>query len=942
MISQLISSFNSGEWSPYLEARTNLEKYRNSCKTLENMVITPYGPANRRAGTEYLGAAKLSGTRCRLIGMDISDTNHIVMELGVGYIRFWKNGALITSGGNPVEAVQVDYLNNTTGLTPAHPYQEADLRAVQVCQINNLVYLTHPSYPPQRLSRLSDTSWTIGEVPFGDASIKNNWAPMLDQNVKATTITPSATTGTSITLTASSGIFKAGHVGSYWELAHPNPTTFITRGLATNGTSDTIEILGKWSLQTFGTWTAQLDLEKSTDDGATWTVARTYKSSDDYNATSSGEETVRTLFRLTVKNTGADSSNATLTIANKTATITGFGYNVAAGQQITVVSSDATQSNNKALGTFTAKTVSAAKGTLTISGTTATLTGTSYTASAGQQITVASNESTQDVNADKMLGVFTIATASATAITYTVPSGAKVPTGDITFQNSATSTTITYEVPVGTTVPTGTITFSKGSSRAMLSPIDPTLKGLVRITGFTSSTSVTALVLKSLGGTGATSQWREGAFSAVQGYPAAVALHDSRIIFAGTASNPSSLWGSYSNDFQNFRQGAYDADSWFFTLASTTGGQIQWIVSKSALLIGTTLDEWSMAASDATRPITPTNVNVRQQSHYGSSLVGAQIINDTILFIQRMSRKIRELVYTWASESWVSNDVTALAEHTTRTGILETAYQRVPDAILWFIRGDGQLVSMTYEREQQVVGFARHITDGTFESVATINGTNAEDEVYVLVKRTINGATVRYVERFKLGMREALDTADKSNWWYVDAGKIQTFGSPTSTITGLSHLEGKTVSVWADNAVGSLSVSQPTVVGGQITLQIPASRVLVGLPFTSTLVPQRVDTNLQDGTSQGRRMRIPRINLKVYQSTGGEISTDGVNWNPLVSRTLTDAMDSSPPVLNGYERAYASSNWADGVDLYVRQTQPVPLTVAALVVNFEVSEATQN
>jgi hypothetical protein len=865
MISQLISSFNSGEWSPYLESRTNLDKYRNSCKVLENFIITPYGPANRRAGTEYLGAAKTSATRCRLIGLDISDTNHIVMELGVGYIRFWKNGALITSSGSPVEAVQVDYLNNTTGLTPVHPYQQADLRAVQVCQINNLVYLSHPSYPPQRLRRLSDTSWQIGEVPFGDPSIKNNWAPMLDQNVTTTTITPSATTGTAITLTASTGIFQAGHVGSYFELAHPNPTTLITRGLSSNGTSGTIEVLGKWSLQTFGTWTAQLDLEKSTDNGTTWTVSRTYRSEADYNATSSGEEDVRTLFRMTVSN--------------------------------------------------------ASTGTSDLTGTTFTYAGASITATT----TVAHG---LDANSN-------ISISGQTGVNACL-------NGTWVCLSGTTGSTIKFRI---NSIPTGALsaaTVSLANARAMLTPLDPTLRGLVRITGFTSATSVTARVLKSLGGTGATSQWREGAFSAVQGYPAAVALHDSRIIYAGTGSNPSSLWGSYSNDFQNFRQGAYDADSWFFTLASTTGGQIQWLVSKSALLIGTTLDEWSMQASDQTRPITPTNVNVRQQSHYGSSPLGAQIINDTVLYIQRMNRKIRELIYTWASESWVSNDITALAEHTTRTGIVENAYQRVPDAILWFVRGDGQLVSMTYEREQQVVGFARHITDGVVESVATINGTNAEDEVWLLVRRTINGATVRYVERLKLGLRDALDTADKSNWWYVDSGVLRTYGTPTATITGLSHLEGKAVSVWADNAVGSLIVSQPTVVGGQITLQIPASRVLVGLPFTSTLVPQRVDTNLQDGTSQGRRMRIPRMNIKVYQSTGGELSTDGVNWFPLVSRVLTDNMDSSPPVLNGYERAYASSNWADGVDLYVRQTQPVPFTVAALVVNFEVSEATQN
>jgi len=200
-----------------------------------------------------------------------------------------------------------------------------------------------------------------------------------------------------------------------------------------------------------------------------------------------------------------------------------------------------------------------------------------------------------------------------------------------------------------------------------------------------------------------------------------------------------------------------------------------------------------------------------------------------------------------------------------------------------------------------------------------------------------------------------LDTADKSSWWYVDAGVQKTYSTATATITGLSHLEGKAVSVWGGVTYTDPATSQsittygviPAIVGtvvtsGQITLQTPVNKAIIGLPFTSKLVPQRVDTNLADGTSQGRRMRIPRINLKVYQSTGGEISTDGVNWNPLVSRYLTDDMDDSPPVLNGFERAYASSNWADGVDIYVRQTQPVPLTIAALVVNFEVSEATQS
>jgi hypothetical protein len=262
--------------------------------------------------------------------------------------------------------------------------------------------------------------------------------------------------------------------------------------------------------------------------------------------------------------------------------------------------------------------------------------------------------------------------------------------------------------------------------------------------------------------------------------------------------------------------------------------------------------------------------------------------------------------------------------------------------MLWMVRADGQLVSMTYEREQQVVGFARHwTTNGTFESVATINGSTNEDEVYVLVNRTINGSTVRYIERFRTGMRDALDNADKSSWWYLDAAVLQTYGSPTTTITGLAHIEGQQVSVWADNAVGSLIVTQQTVVGGSITLQAPASTVLVGLPYTSTLVPMMLQKDLQDGTSAGRRMRITKMNVKVYQSLAGEYSTDGITWFPLVSRHLSDNMDASPPVMAGFERISLSSNWRDGVDIYLRQTLPTPLTIAAIVASWESSEAGQ-
>jgi hypothetical protein len=802
MSNQLISNFNAGELSPLMEARASIEKYRNGCRTLENFTITPYGPINRRPGTQFLGAAKLSTTRCRLIGLNLSDSNRYVAEIGVGYIRFWQNGTQLSNGGSPVEAVGVDYLGNLTGTTP-HPYQEADLRGISVVSVNNVVYLAHASYPPMRLSHYSDTNWTIGEVPW-------KWPAMTSVNTSSITITPSATTGTT-TLTASSGLFRNDsatltHIGSYWQISHPNPSQNITANITGNSTSASIAVYGNWSITSWNYWTATITLQVS-NDNTNWTTLRTYQSNCDNNFTSSGTSVGLQYFRIVISNWAANAS--------------------------------------------------------------------------------------------------------------------------------------------GTPNPTGI------NARVMFNPIDAMLPGVVKITNVSGTPTVinglsyyptaTATVVSTLSATTATAVWYEGAFSSVQGYPNVNTLHESRIIYGGTSSLPTSIWASRVNDFQNFRQGALDSDSFLFNLASNTGGKINWMISKQAFLIGTAQDEWYLSSSGANTPLTPSNVIASKQSHYGSAGIPAMIINDTILYVQRMSRKIREFVYTWQSQTWVSSDLTALAEQSTRNLIVESSYQRAPDAIYWFVRGDGQLVSMTYEREQQVTGFARHLTDGTFESVACINGINNEDEVYVAVKRTINGVTARYIERLATGQRDALDNATKAAWWYVDCGKSQTFGTPTKTITGLSHLNGKTVQVWADSAVGNVALNPTTgtaytVSGGSVTLQIAASQVLVGLPYTSTVCPERVAIDLQDGSSQGRKQNISRANVKVYNSLAGEISADAITWTPLLTRRISDNMDSSPPAYNGWQRTYVASSYDDFADIYIRQTLPVPLSICAVALDWTATE----
>lgn len=214
---QLIPSFNAGEISPYLDARADLEKYASGCRTLENFIIMPYGGVFRRPGTEYLGAAKYGDKRCRLVGFNFSTTTRFVIELGHLYIRFWSNGYQVTSGGLPVEV--------------ASPYLETELRDLQYVQINDVMYFVHPAHEPMKLTRVSDINWTFGTVAW-------DWPAFLDENVTATTITPTAVAW------ATSTLYKVG------ALVTSSGTMYRCIVEHTSGTFSTDLAAAKWESTT--------------------------------------------------------------------------------------------------------------------------------------------------------------------------------------------------------------------------------------------------------------------------------------------------------------------------------------------------------------------------------------------------------------------------------------------------------------------------------------------------------------------------------------------------------------------------------------------------------------------------------------------------------------------------------------------------------------------
>lgn len=469
--------------------------------------------------------------------------------------------------------------------------------------------------------------------------------------------------------------------------------------------------------------------------------------------------------------------------------------------------------------------------------------------------------------------------------------------------------------------------------RAVLELSDTRHRGVVKITGVDTADSLTATgtVIRDLYSTGATGLWSEGAWSDYRGWPRSVELHEQRLVFGGNKSQPSTLWGSVSADFENFERNTNDDGSIAYTIATLESNVIQWLASREGMVIGTSGEEWLMQAANSSEPITPTNVTFKRQSRYGSEHCGAVVINDTLLFIQRGGRKVREFKYAFASDSYVAPDLTLLSEHLLRAGVRQMAFQSHTTAVLWVVTKGGKLIGLTYERDQNVVAWHRHETDGVVESVATIYGdTPGSDELWLVVRRVVGGDYVRYIERFHPLAHYHIERGEKSACFHVDCGTDIQGAVASSVVSGLDWLEGREVAVLADGAV------QPkkTVSGGLINLDPPASRVIVGLPFVAEVQPTRTEMQLQDGTSAGRKVRVNRAVFRLWNTLGLQW-WDGKEWRDAALRKTDDPMGESAPLFTGEHEECVGNGYEDSVSLAVRQVDPLPLGLLAIVLKVE-------
>lgn len=444
--------------------------------------------------------------------------------------------------------------------------------------------------------------------------------------------------------------------------------------------------------------------------------------------------------------------------------------------------------------------------------------------------------------------------------------------GGAFLDTNATATTMTSSAA------TGSVTITASASYFAAGHVGSLLRigsGYVKITAFTSATSVTATVINTVP-TSATNDWSEGAWNSINGYPRTVSFFQDRLVLGGTDTEPQRLWGSKVALYENFTAGVNDDDGFVYTVSSDKVNVFQWLTTqRDTLYIGTAGSVFKAQGGQGV-PITPTNIFITRITADECAYARPLAIGNEVAFITRTFKKIKSLGYSLEQDSIQATDLTFLADQVAGQGITNLQWALEPDSIIWGSNLNGELIGLTYYPSEAVTGWHRHVFKGEVESLAVIPNNNTY-QLWLVVKRTINSVESRHIE-------------------FIDPNVfLESFiaytGTTGTVFTGLEHLEGETVGIIADGAEHPDKV----VTSGQVTLDYDATEVIVGLRYTSklTLIPPELD--LQSGTIQGFYKRWIRMFIRVLDShqpvvNGYQIPTKkgGATMNKVPDRVTGD------------------------------------------------------
>ena len=745
------------------------------------------------------------------------------------------------------------------------PYEPDDLLQLQTEQSADVMWIVHSIHPPAKLSRTTATTFTLEDIVF-------NKGPFIERNDLANddgvTMNVNVTgAGEAGILTRSSGTFQVGHVGALFELTHPRvnrQTNGSKDGTDTGIIGEAIEVLGDYtfSITTSG-WVGTVSLQRSTNDFGTSTNVKTFTSGTQTFAATETTENVQFRINVTAHTSGKISASL-------------------------LVNTNSVEGSATSVGVI--KTPLDIKGSF------------NFNTHGNWDATIVLERNENDAGWEPFR-------------TYKSDIENGVGDRNVQFEGVEEEDNVRFRMNV--------TTYSSGTVKADLAATSSTQSGVIRVNGIQSNVKAEITIVSAVSQTTDTKRWAEGAWSSLRGYPSAITFFEERVVYGFTDSDQQDIWLSKTGKFENFEAGTNASDSFALTLNTADKGR--WIGSLSTLAAGTAGEEWRIKAP-LDEALTPRNFDVKQQTAYGSADIKALKVGSVLLFVDSVGRKIREFTFREADQKYVAPDLASLAEHITVSGIVSFAHQKNPDSILWCVLNNGQLVTLSYERDQNVIAWAKMPLDGLVQSVMVIPSP-LEDEVWVSIVRAINGETKVFIEQFQ---PRILDIR-KENAFFVDSGIIYT-GPATNVITDLGHLEGKIVKILADGVV----LDDQRVVNSQISLATQAFNVRVGIGFDSKLTPMRMDVNTQAGTTHGSIKKIPEMVISFKDTIGAKYGKDDTN---LFDIDFDETGLKNTSDVEGLFTGDVTVHFDGGFDIddsmVITQSDPLPCVVRAIIPRVE-------
>jgi len=897
-----INSFTGGAVSPLLVGRTDLESLKTAAVTMDNFLPMSTGGVVRRpsllqvATSDTLAAEPPAGgdpsVHSRLIPFTYNVDTLYQIQLSQSWFKVWrKDGSLAFSG---------DILpDSLAGLWPT--LGDFDIDAISYLQVNNVLILAHSAFPPLIITRVTDTDWSVGSLQTSTTDDYTTfWPPFLDEQATSEAASD-AVEGFVVSLASFSATRATDIIGGFYSAMASPPTQHgpcpATWRLYTTltGFSGTIKIQGcDTSNGTF------VDIPGATKTYTTVTQAITM-----------AYEWFHKYYYLKVNVTrSAGTAVVELRHLGSTAAPTFWIAARSSGTFKDIYSSPpafADYSRGEALQIGHLRRDNLVD--FILSATTAvsvTSTGL-FIFGAWEAYSTGIWNGAIFLEAKDSTGRWdVIRTWSGNKDYNFSASGTEVPGRLLRLRAEITSAAAA----------SGTSVYPRFSLKAT----DGILYQWGRVDDNPANTT-SQMRWQGMNGQDlqqlsyATTLVSRGAFSVNQGYPSAVCIHDERVYLGGTAKRPTTIWASGVNDLFNFRRTGFDDGGFMFQLAANEGNPIQSMVSASrGVVLMTAGDEWLIDGADT--GVTPTNINARRQSRYGSAPIQALPCAGSLIFVQRSALALRDYQYDWASQAFDSPDLTDLVRHLTGSGLRAFAYSQSPEPMLWVVLKNGSLLTCTYNKKQRVVGWARHPTSGgLFESVSVVPGSSAQaDDVWFIVQR--NGR--RRIEKLDSAMWASL--YDGTNFYHLD-GAVKKTGAAFTSVTGLGHLEGLTVQIIANDVVQTPAV----VASGAVAVPAGTTSALVGLSFASLLQSMPFDVPLQDGTLNGRQVTTPTFALRLHRTRAGGYADSPTGQVFPLKLPSTD--------FTGVMQAGNLASIRDVYQMTLGTSSPLPLNILAVVPN---------